>query len=217
MSADAPLTIYTVAGLAAPAYLYVTQSGGSDVRVLNAETGSVSAVIAGDFPDARLQMPANGSSYRVEVSYSEANAAHTYTLCLITVGQSGCSAETLPPAPVATEEASTAPIVTDACLLTPVNAGGVNIRQSASVNAPVVGGIPGGVSVPVLGISPDTTFFNLAYNGVNGWVAASAVSVTANCGALPVVNPPPVSVPPTQPPPPPATHAERPLSDSHDR
>ncbi len=200
VSADAPLTVYTVAGLAAPAYLYMTQSGGSDVRVLNAETGSISAVIAGDFPDARLQMPANGRSYRIEVLYTEANSAHTYTLCLITVGQNGCSSEPLPPAPVATEAASPPPVAT--CMLTPVNAGGVNIRQSASVNAPVVGGIPGGVSVPVLGISPDTTFFNLAYNGVNGWVAASAVSVTANCGALPVVNPPPVSVPPTQPPPP---------------
>ncbi|MBN8640048.1 MAG: SH3 domain-containing protein [Anaerolineae bacterium] len=200
VNAESPLAIYSISGLTAPADLYVTQTGGGGVRVLNAETSAISALIGGEFTEARLQIPATGSSYRVEVLY--ADAAHTYTLCLSAVGALACTGEALPPAPVTT------PVTNSVCMLTPINAGGVNIRQSASVNAPVIGGVPGGLSVAALGISPDGSFFTVTYNGVSGWVATSAVSLSGSCSALTVVNPPPVSlpptpVPPTQPPPPP--------------
>ncbi len=200
VNAESPLAIYSISGLTAPADLYVTQTGGGGVRVLNAETSAISALIGGEFTEARLQIPANGSSYRVEVLY--ADAAHTYTLCLSAVGASGCSAEALPPAPVATEEAVATPVTNSVCMLTPINAGGVNIRQSASVNAPVIGALPGGTSVAARGISPDGSFFTVTFNGVNGWVAASAVGATGSCGVLNVVEPPPISLPPTPLPPP---------------
>lgn len=194
VNAESPLAIYSISGLTAPADLYVTQTGGGGVRVLNAETSAISALIGGEFTEARLQIPANGSSYRVEVLY--ADAAHTYTLCLSAVGAPACSGESLPPAPVAT------PVTDSVCMLTPLNAGGVNIRQSASVNAPVIGALPGGTSVAARGISPDGSFFSVTFNGVNGWVAASAVGATGSCGALTVVEPPPISLPPTPLPPP---------------
>ncbi len=194
VNAESPLAIYSISGLTAPADLYVTQTGGGGVRVLNAETSAISALIGGEFTEARLQIPANGSSYRVEVLY--ADAAHTYTLCLSAVGAPTCSGESLPPAPVAT------PVTDSVCMLTPLNAGGVNIRQSASVNAPVIGALPGGTSVAARGISPDGSFFSVTFNGVNGWVAASAVGATGSCGALTVVEPPPISLPPTPLPPP---------------
>jgi hypothetical protein len=194
VNAESPLAIYSISGLTAPADLYVTQTGGGGVRVLNAETSAISALIGGEFTEARLQIPANGSSYRVEVLY--ADAAHTYTLCLSAAGAPACSGASLPPAPVAT------PVTNSVCMLTPLNAGGVNIRQSASVNAPVLGALPGGTSVAARGISPDGSFFSVTFNGVNGWVAASAVGATGSCGALTVVEPPPISLPPTPLPPP---------------
>jgi hypothetical protein len=91
---------------------------------------------------------------------------------------------------VATEEALPVPVAT--CTVSPVNAGGANIRQSASLNAIVLGALPSGAFADVIGIAPDRSFYNVLYDGINGWIASSAVSAAGNCDNAPIVQPPQV-------------------------
>jgi hypothetical protein len=207
--ADAPLALYAFTGLGEPAYLYV-ESGlaeaGLTAQVVHDESGRVVGALGAAGSGARFRIRAGTGAYSVAVTYGESGAAEPFTLCLTTASAGGCEPGTAldvaqptqaPQPPVATEEVT-------GCVVSPTQAGGSNIRQSASVDAPVLVALPGGAFASVSGISPDGSFYNVTYNGVNGWVAASAVSIRGDCAGITVVNPPAFSQPPapqpTQPP-----------------
>lgn len=212
VSAERSIAFYSFDALSNPAYLYISGRQpdlSGEIRVVNVATGATSALIGAVISDARLQIAPTGGSYRVEVTHGGA-AAESFSLCLIEVGAAGCDSQAVAEPTLAVTPPLEATTVTSACTVTPVNAGGANIRQSASVNAVIVGALPGGASALVNGLSPDGSFFQVNYNGVIGWMAGSAVTPNGACANLPVVAPPPIipaatAVPtqaPTQPPPP---------------
>jgi hypothetical protein len=206
INADAPLALYTFTGLGEPAYVYVESGlaeGSLSAQIVHDESGRIVGILGAGGSGARFRIPAGIGAYSVEITYGESGAAEPFTLCLTAVSAGGCESGApldvaqptqAPQPPVATEEVT-------GCVVSPTQAGGSNIRQSASVDAPVLTALPGGAFASVNGISPDGSFYNVGYSGVIGWVAASAVSIRGGAG-ITVVNPPPFAAPqPTQPPP----------------
>ncbi|MCL4248830.1 MAG: hypothetical protein KJ065_11855 [Anaerolineae bacterium] len=191
---EAPVAIYGFSAQVEPQYLYV-ESGladrGPTVRLTNDASGQVSASLGADVPGGRFRIPAGTASYTLELAYSGAVEAVPFTVCLTSVSAASCEAFTGLVAPVVTEE----PVAI--CTVTPVG-GAVNVRQSASVNAVILGALPAGVAAPVIGISPDGTFYFIEVSGVQGWVSFSVVASSGNCD-VPFVNPPPVTPQPSAP------------------
>lgn len=74
-----------------------------------------------------------------------------------------------------------------------------NVRRGDGTIFEVVGNLPAGTTVPVIGISSLGTNWYLVVlpNGLQGWIAPSVVDVTGNLGSVPRVNPP---APPTSTP-----------------
>lgn len=216
MSVESTVTIYSIDALTVPAYLYISTTGfdAGGVRVVDVATGGLSALVGVGVDEARLRLAPNASAYRVEVNYTGTGNAAQFTLCYIGVGMDGCQVAPVElPAPVDVPPATFAPTPPPAvvtCAVTPLNAGGANIRQTTNVNAPLAGALPGGTSVPVLARNPESTWYNISYNGVNGWVSGTAVSVSGDCAGLAAINPPPflppspTPVPPTVAPPTPS-------------
>jgi hypothetical protein len=197
VSAQLPVALYAFDRLDTPAYLYIDSmlvESGIQATLVNLQTGQTSAALTPDLPGARLTIPAGIGQYQLEISFTETGAAQPFALCLEAVASGACvggSTVTPPPTP--------APQTPQGCFVTPSFPGGANIRQSASTNAPVLTGLPGGASADVIGISPDGTWYNVIYNGVNGWAAQSATVASGTCANVPVIAPPviPTAIPPT--------------------
>ena len=214
VSAEAPMSVFSFSALSEPAYLYV-ESGladsGSEVRLLNTTTQRTSGIIGADVLGARFRIPAGSSTYQVVVTHSGSASAEPFTLCLSAVSQGGCEVgspqitpqTTLQTTPQA--DATSTLVTASACTVTSSVGGAVNIRQSASTNAVVVGALPVGSNADVIGISPNGQFYNIFFNGLEGWVSLSVVTANGNCTDLATVEPPPVIAQPTQTPLPTAT------------
>ncbi len=196
-----PLGLYTFDAIAEPLYLYVDSlitEHGSLVELTNTTLGISTARITADHTGARLRIPAGDSNFQLTVTHSGSASPERYTVCLTTVALNNCvgSSEILPTvATVPTE-------VTDGCFVVPGVQGSVNIRQSDSTAAPILGALPVSQRAQVIGISPSGLFYNVTYNGLNGWVAVSVVVADGDCANLPVNIPPalPPTAVPTQPP-----------------
>lgn len=183
------------------------------VRVVNTLTGDVVAQMSGGLLSLRLRFPAGTATYALEVVHSGGSElAEGFSVCLTYVSNLSC--ETSANVVIAPDAALTplAPVVTEepaaqACTVTSNAGGAVNIRQSATTASIIIGALPNGVSADVIGRSPDGAFFNILYNGINGWVSASVVTANGDCTLVATVNPPapivPTAVPPTSTPIPP--------------
>lgn len=215
-----PAALYEFGNLAEAAYLYVESrlpEWGVNVLIKNVETGQIVGQSLSDVLGARFRFAPGSSNYQVLVSASGASVEEPFSVCVALVSTGGCEGPVTTtdgnsPQPVATEE-----VVTGGCTVTPNVAGGVNIRQSASTGSIIVGALPGNGVASVLGIAPDNSFFNIEFNAIRGWVAASVVTTAGDCAALPTINPPAVIAPPTATPPPtftpvPPTHTPEPPS-----
>lgn len=206
VSLDAPIAVYSFNALAEPAYLYVESDlpeRGSNARVRNTTTGQISGVVGAELSGARLRFPAGSAAYQVEITHSGSSTIDAHTVCFTAVSAGGCEASAPPPtveapevdAPVATVEVQAA-----ACTVSSAVAGPVNIRQSATTSSAIIGSLPAGSQADVIGISPNGGFYNIFFNGLNGWVSLSVVNASGDCASVAVVNPPPVAPAPTQPP-----------------
>jgi len=220
-----PAALYEFGGLAEAAYLYVESrlpEWGVNVLITNVETGQIVGQSLSDVLGARFRFAPSTSTYQVLVSASGAGVEEPFTVCVALASAGGCEGPIVTveagtpqpdtPQPVATEE-----VTVGGCTVTPNVAGGVNIRQSASTGSIVVGALPGSGVATVLGIAPDNSFYNIQFNNITGWVAASVVTASGDCANLATVNPPPVIAPPTATPPPtntpiPPTHTPEPPS-----
>ncbi|MCL4248978.1 MAG: hypothetical protein KJ065_12600 [Anaerolineae bacterium] len=215
VSSAAPVALFSFAALTEPAYLYIDSglpSMGVEARLLDTSTGRVSATLAVDVLGARLHIPASSVAYRLEIAHSGSNVAESFTVCLVAASVEDCQSGATDAQPTITPVATVMSETTADCTVSPNSASGANLRQTASVNAPIIIAIPAGASALVSGISPDGTFYNVVYGVWSGWVATVAVTPSASCGSLAVIAPPPLPpaptpVPPTaappQPPPPP--------------
>lgn len=165
------------------------------------ETGNVdSGNLSGDLVGGTFFIGAGSDRYRLTVTTSDTEAPQPFTLCWVTISTGGCTNLL----GVATEQPS-APVDADVCRVT---GSGVNVRASASTQAPIIGALSQNESADVLGISPDGTFYNIQYLNGNGWVSVGVVTVSGNCAGIVTIQPPafvpvttPVPVQPTNPPP----------------
>ncbi|MCS7072553.1 MAG: SH3 domain-containing protein, partial [Anaerolinea sp.] len=136
---------------------------------------------------------ANGQTYELSITYSGRPTSEAFNLCF-RAASGACEGTAL--------AAQTGQNNSPACTVTPLQAGGANIRQSASTNAPIVTVLSGGQSASVIGLSPDNAWLNVTLGAITGWMARSAVVESGACAGVPVVQPPsfqPIA-PPTQPP-----------------
>lgn len=198
VSAETPIAIFSFDALPEQAYLYVdsgTPDETTSVRLVNTTTQRVSGVLGADMLGARLRIPANGAAYQLEIIHEGSDLAAPYSLCLVPVSQGDCTGEAPATAVAVTAEAPDA-----ACTVSSSVGGPVNIRQSATTAATIIGALPVGSSAAVLGISPNGQFYNIQFNAINGWVSLSVVTASGTCANLPTVNPPPVVPQPTLPP-----------------
>ncbi len=210
VSADAPQAVYNFNALPEAAFLYVESSveaNGANILLRNLVTNSDSTINGTDAIGARFRIPAGAAAYEVQLSYSGIGDAQPFTLCLTLVSASSCESAPI----VNVNENGSQPTpevpVVSTCTVTPLNANGANIRQTANTASPVIVGLPGGQIANVIGIAPDGSFFHVTYLNATGWVAQIAVSTAGECSNLPVDNPPifvptftpvpPTPVPPT--------------------
>ncbi|MEO8394670.1 MAG: SH3 domain-containing protein [Chloroflexota bacterium] len=212
---NVPLQLYSFTALdALDSYLYIgatSMESGVSARLVNKTTGQVSAQIESDVLGSRLHIPAGSIAYQVEIHQSAAGSTEPFTICLAPVSTGGCetgSAQVAQPTvepPAATQEVFVVPTVASQdCTLTGKDKGGVNIRQSATTNSIITAKLPDGAFANVIGTSPDQQFYNVLYNGLNGWIALSVATTSGNCSGLLTINPPPAIVPTpdnSQPPP----------------
>ena len=182
----APLALYSFRALTEPAFLYVrgaSPDGGINVRLVDTTSGGVSGQFGADLIGARFQIPAGTAAYQVEVQDAGTGSPQMFTVCLAAVNAGGCETgavvpqpqPTTAPPPTIAPPAATPELTPQGCTVTPSVAGGVNIRQSASTASLLVGTLPTGAIANVIGISPDGQFYNVLYNGSNGWIALSVV------------------------------------------
>jgi hypothetical protein len=207
VNAEAPIAVFSFNALPEPAYLYVESDlpdSGSDVRLLNTTTQRVIAMVSADVVGARFRVPGGSSTYQVIVSHSGSALAEPFRLCLSAVSQGGCEVGSTP---AATPEAEPTPVSAAACIVTSAVGGPVNIRQSASTSAAIIGALPFGSNTDVLGIAPNGLFYNILFNDLDGWVSLSVVTATGDCANVTTVEPPPVIAQPVQPTQPPPTAA----------
>lgn len=208
-----PLALYRFGNLPEAAYLYIDSElpQGGLSAVLSAENGEVIGSLGTGATGVRFTLPLSSSSYIVQLTRADGIAQTPFTLCLTAVSVRGCEfggGAVVSPAATAVGAPDTV-----VCTVTPTNAGGANIRQSASTGSIVIGALPGNQSADVLGISPDKGFFNIQYNTTNGWVAQSVVVTSGLCDTLQTVQPPAIIAPtntPTPTPIPPTATPEGP-------
>jgi hypothetical protein len=233
VNSSTPLVLYSFDALdTLDAYLYIEATapeGGITARILNQTTGQLGAEIESDLLGTRLHIPAGSAAYQVEIRQSTSDVTAPFTICIAPASTGSCEAASaqlvaqptaLPPTPIpptvavlptATATLFIPPTIAPiACTVSSSVNGSVNIRQSASTNAIILGTLPNNTPANVIGISPDRFFYNVLYNGINGWIALSVVTSSGDCSTIPTINPPqivpqptPIPVQPTQPPPPP--------------
>jgi uncharacterized protein YraI len=95
-----------------------------------------------------------------------------------------------------------------ACVIATSSVTTVNVRSGPGLNFPVVTQLPYQNMALALGRLADGTWWQVNYNGIIGWIAASVTRIGGNCAAIPVVFPtaiPVTFVPTTQPAPATAT------------
>ena len=202
-----PLALYRFGNLPEAAYLYIDSElpEGGLLAMVSEESGALVGSLGGAVAGVRFTLPAGTTTYIVQVNPASGVASVPFRLCLTAVSTRGCEfgggGSVISPA--ATPSADETPLVSATevvvCTVTPTNAGGANIRQSASTGSIVIGALPGTGIADVLGVSPDKAFFNIQYNAINGWVAGSVVATTGSCDALPTVQPPPIIAPSNTP------------------
>lgn len=193
ITSDHPARLHQFDGVAEQSQLIVNMTPvGARVRVTNAQTGETWLNLSPESIGGRLYLPPTESSYHVSI-VSDVTQPVSYTLCYVSIfADCGTNSVSVPPA--------TEPVPTHACTATPLLAGGANIRQSASVESSIIGALAGGQSVPVIGIDPTGTWYQVEFNTQTGWASLSAVSGQGNCEGLPTVTPPVfATVPPSAP------------------
>ncbi|MFN8527287.1 MAG: SH3 domain-containing protein [Anaerolineae bacterium] len=220
------LALYVFQGLDEPANVLIftdLTDHGVNARLTDPLTGQVIAVLSSATLGGRIHLPTGIRTYQLEITPSAPGQADPYTICFtpaalntcdtVMIQDSNVGGQPVPTAipPVTTPEVSASGTI---CTITPIPAGGVNIRQSANVQAQILGALPGGQFADVIGISPDTAFYNVKYGTVFGWVSAAVVTTQGDCAALQTIQPPapiipvqptatPLPAQPTQPPAPP--------------
>lgn len=189
MSAETSIALYRFTALNEPSLIIVSSgltTGGVEVHLFNETLNRESGMLSSELLGGTFTIPANSASYRVEVEYSTLAPVEPFTICWVPSSIGACTDTTIVPTSAAATEA---PVNSSACTVSPASAA-VNIRSSASTDAPIIAPLTVGETAAVLGIAPDGFFFNIEFEGVNGWVAKSVVVTSGDCSNIPPIVPP---------------------------
>jgi hypothetical protein len=190
---DAPIVLYQFEGVFEQSQVIAHFSPvGANFRIFNVETEDTWLDLSSRSIGGRLYLPETEGQFHA-VIVSDVTQPITYTLCYVAMFHDCDGNATPPPAEPTFEQ----PAQPQACVAVPLNPGGANIRQSASTSAPIIGALAGGQSVPVIGIDPSGTWYQVVFNAQIGWASLAAVGGEGDCAGLPPVNPPPIQVIPT--------------------
>jgi hypothetical protein len=152
-----------------------------------APNGSLVATLGGDaLRAANLSLAPGSGQYEVEiVPLGEAQG----TVQVALVGGGG---EVAPPpvTPTFTPDVPVATPTPAVCQATSTL--NVNVRSGPSTLYQAFGSLVSGTTLNVVGRNSDTSWYVVDYNGRQGWVANSVVSIQGPCDALPFVTPPPL-------------------------
>ena len=163
--------------------------------------GTVIGMLGRGLTGGQFGLPVGQAAYRLELAHDGSNPGIVpYQLLLTSSG--GAPVQPTVPAPAAATETAppTATLVagalptlpvTGACVAATATNVNVNIRAGTSTDADVIGRMdPQGVYT-VLAANSGRSWYQIAFNGSTGWVAASVMRTGGDCTTLTVVNPPP--------------------------
>ncbi len=207
VSPTAPLALYSFTSGNTQSFLFVRSNQGDNtinMRLIDTTSGAVSGQISSDLIGARFRIKAGNTPYRIEIGQGAADQTDAFTICLAVQNVGGCDelgAASGTGTAVVVQPPATTPELQAAgndCLITPSPSNsGVNIRQSASTGAQILATMPRGDTANVIGISPDKAFYNVLYQGINGWVSLAVVVSSGDCSNVLSINPPPIIAAPT--------------------
>lgn len=189
---DSPVLLYEFNGVFEPSQVIINFTPlGADVHIKQLASDETWLKLSSESIGGRLYLPPVDGIYQVVVVSNQIQPV-SYTICYVSAF-ADCNAST--PAPQAT---ATPSVALGNCTATPINPGGANIRQSATTASPIIGALAGGQSVPVIGIDPSGTWYQVVFNTQIGWSSLTAVVGEGDCAGLPPIVPPPVATaPPT--------------------
>ncbi len=190
----APSQVYSFnADPAAPVQVTIDSqtSGFNFTAVVRDANGQIVAVIGSGVSSATFAVPAGTGTYEVVVS--SADPATEGTIVLALGGDMSATTTSSPSTPDDSSQPAAAQPPAGVCSVTPAN-NAVNIRAGNSTAFSVVGSLLPGTYATVNG--QNSGWYNISYNGVQGWVADFVVMPNGPCSGLPFVQAPP---PPAQP------------------
>ena len=151
-----------------------TGLGGASVEVRDAQNDNLLALF-GFGADGEVVIPTGITNISITVNYSGEFPTEDVTLLLRTD-----DASVIPPE-------TTSEAIVEACTVSPQNSA-VNIRQSNSTQAPIMGILNRGDEMLVIGKVEDGSWYQVEGGG---FVAASVVPTNGDCEDVSVVTPPP--------------------------
>ncbi len=207
VSSTAPIIRYSFVGAADQGRWLFVQSllatGGPSVSLFDGVTNESLASVGSRMRGTRLQIPAGGSSFVVEVTHSGSASAEAYLICVALENNpascpvTGNVVATQPPPIVVTEivvptlPATLLPPLppSSVCILGSATGQVVNVRFGPSTTFPVLTTMNSTVIANVIGKLPDGTWYQINVGGLTGWISASVVRLGGPCQLVPIVVP----------------------------
>ncbi len=153
-------------------------------------TGHVIAMSNGTLEGGSHVLTGSSKVYRVEIHAISGKGDTPFTICLACGGSAALTVNaTLAELPIATavptETQPPAP-TTPPCMIVSSIAGMVNIRKGPSTSYGIVGALRKGESYPA--VAQTSGWYELDYNGGDGWVSVGGTHLEGDCGALPMIS-----------------------------
>lgn len=174
------------------------------VSLYNEDAGKTIATHDADVNGVLFRLPSVARTYRLEVRLN-GSARAPYTICLGTCDGGGLlfGAVIATQEPVGTEAAPPPGVPT--CRIVSNTNGAVNIRSGPGTQYAIVGNLPVGQTLPVLGQLSGGGWYQVSLVTEQlGWISATVARLDGDCAALPLATAPSnAPLAPTQPPAPP--------------
>lgn len=207
VSSTAPIIRYSFVGAADQGRWLFVQSllatGGPSVTLFDGVTNESLASVGSRMRGTRLQIPAGGSSFIVEVTHGGSASAEAYLICVALENNpascpvTGNVVPTQPPPIVITEvvvptlPATQLPPLppSSVCILGSATGQVVNVRFGPSTTFPVLTTMNSTTIANVIGKLPDGTWYQINVGGLTGWISATVVRLGGPCQLVPIVVP----------------------------
>ncbi len=187
-----PTTPGTGALTAMPIYTINFRSGpGTTYSIIGSVPGGAVVTVTGRSADAQW----------AQVTYNGTSGWLAAWLLTVNGNLSGAPVVTPASAPSPTPVPST-PSTPSGLTASPFST--INFRAGPGTNYGIIGSVPGGTVVPVIGRTSDAQWAQVTYNGATGWLAAWLLAINGNLNSAPVVGTTPAAQPtpvPSTPPP----------------